>query len=153
MAKLSKKEKDALAQINSKLTNLIIVLVLFLGGAWLVLYPPSFLENSSQQRVKEEIDPELIEQGIHVASGLIAAEGFELVNQNCGNCHSYKLVTQNRNTKEGWLETIRWMQETQKLWDLGENEDPLLNYLSTNYGPEETGRRKQLVVTEWYQLN
>ena len=113
----------------------------------------TFDSGTSLMSVPGFATKKLIEQGIHVASGLIAAEGYELVNQNCGNCHSYKLVTQNRNTKEGWLETIRWMQETQKLWDLGENEDPLLNYLSTNYGPEETGRRKQLVVTEWYQLN
>ena len=42
MVKLSDKEKDALKQINSKLTNLIIVLVLFLGGVRLMLYPPTF---------------------------------------------------------------------------------------------------------------
>ena len=30
---------------------------------------------------------------------------------------------------------IRWMQETQGLWPLGEDEDRVLNYLAANYGP------------------
>ena len=149
MRGLSDKEKKALGDINRKLTNLIITLTLFMGGMWLLLYPPTFLQ---EQPKHTETDSDLIEEGIHVASGLIANKGFEFVQQNCGECHSYKLVTQNRNTREGWLETIRWMQETQKLWDLGENENPLLDYLAANYGPEETGRRKQLEIAEWYEL-
>ena len=149
MQNISDKEKKTLGEINRKLTNLIITLTLFMGGMWLVLYPPIFLQD---QTTIIQVDSDIIEKGIHVASGLIAAEGFELVQQNCGGCHSYKLVTQNKNTRDGWLETIRWMQETQKLWDLGENENPLLDYLAANYGPEETGRRKQLEIAEWYEL-
>ncbi|MBL4624636.1 MAG: monoheme cytochrome C [Flavobacteriales bacterium] len=152
MQELSDNEKKVLSDINRKLINLMITLVLFMGGIWLVLYPPSFLQDTTEQAMVNEIDLDLIEDGIHVSSGLVAKEGFEFVQQNCGGCHSYKLVTQNRNTRDGWLETIRWMQETQKLWDLGENEPALLDYLAANYGPEETGRRKQLEIAEWYEL-
>jgi hypothetical protein len=62
-------------------------------------------------------------------------------------------VTQNRATRDGWLEMIRWMQETQKLWDLGPNEDKILDYLATYYAPEAKGRRAPVKVEEWYDLS
>ena len=95
-----------------------------------------------------------IENGIHVATGLIYAEGFELVRATCTACHSAQLVTQNRATRQGWRDMIRWMQATQGLWDLGDNETAILNYLATHYAPEEVGRRPQLDLTEveWYIL-
>ena len=61
-------------------------------------------------------------------------------------------MLQNRATREGWEEMIRWMQETQKLWDLGPTEDKILDYLATYYAPENKGRRAQLVVDEWYEI-
>ena len=61
-----------------------------------------------------------IENGIHVRTGLIDAEGLMTVVNNCTTCHSAKLVIQNRMNKERWNATIQWMQETQNLWDLGE---------------------------------
>ena len=45
------------------------------------------------------------------------------------------------------------MQETQKLWDLGENEDIILDYLAEHYAPEDIGRRKNLENIEWYELD
>ncbi|MFT7032756.1 MAG: hypothetical protein ACJA2S_001257 [Cyclobacteriaceae bacterium] len=93
-----------------------------------------------------------VKDGIHVPSGFIANEGFKIVLANCTNCHSAKLVIQNRATREGWESMIRWMQHTQKLWDLGENEDIILDYLSKNYAPEEKGRRATLSNVEWYVL-
>jgi len=64
------------------------------------------------------------------------------------------LVTQNRATREGWKEMIIWMQATQGLQDLGENEKPILDYLAKHYAPEELGRRANLNVDEieWYIL-
>ncbi len=47
---------------------------------------------------------------------------------------------------------IRWMQQTQNLWDLGENEELILDYLSTYYPPEEKGRRENLKDIEWYEM-
>ena len=94
----------------------------------------------------------LVVKGIHVPTGLIADEGYLLVRNNCGSCHSLDLVKNKRASREGWLATIRWMQQTQGLWDLGENEKPILDYLAKNYAPEDTGRRRHLSGIEWYIL-
>lgn len=83
---------------------------------------------------------------------LAEGEGLELVKTHCTSCHSAKLIVQNRATREGWLNMIRWMQQTQNLWDLGENEEMILNYLTTHYAPEEKGRRENLKDIEWYEL-
>lgn len=99
-----------------------------------------------------EIAEEDIVDGVHVPTGLIVADGFEAVRATCTACHSGKLVAQNRATRTGWKEMITWMQETQGLWPLGENEPVILDYLATNYGPEETGRRANLEEVEWYIL-
>lgn len=85
-------------------------------------------------------------------TGLVADEGYLLVQNNCSSCHSLDLVKNKRASREGWLSTIRWMQQTQGLWDLGSNEKPILDYLAKNYAPEDAGRRKQLTGIEWYIL-
>tara|TARA_Y100001956_G_scaffold80268_1_gene95121 strand:- start:705 stop:1208 length:504 start_codon:yes stop_codon:yes gene_type:complete len=95
---------------------------------------------------------EKVEDGIHLSTGLIADADYKLVIQNCTACHSAKLITQNRADKDGWLTMIRWMQAEQKLWDLGENEDKILEYLAKNYAPQEKGRRTPLKDVDWYVL-
>lgn len=83
---------------------------------------------------------------------LVNGQGLAVVKTHCTSCHSAKLIVQNRATREGWLNMIRWMQQTQNLWDLGESEEIILNYLSTHYAPEEKGRRENLKDIEWYEL-
>ncbi|MDP5061333.1 MAG: monoheme cytochrome C [Maribacter sp.] len=100
--------------------------------------------------VENEFDK--IENGIHLRTGFIEATGMTETIQNCTNCHSSKLVIQNRMNAERWKSTIKWMQETQNLWDLGENEAVIINYLVTNYPPKKKGRREVLADIEWYQL-
>jgi hypothetical protein len=100
-----------------------------------------------------EVDEDKIENGIHVRTGLVEADGLMEVVYNCTNCHSSKLVIQNRMNKERWIATIRWMQETQNLADLGKNEEIIVNYLVTNYPPIAKGRREVLSNIEWYPLN
>lgn len=112
---------------------------------------PVTTSSSDSAKVEQKTVAEVVD-GIHVESGLIAEQGYELVLQNCGACHSYKLVTQNRATEEGWLDMIRWMQKTQKLWDLGENEAGIIAYLGKHYGPLKKGRRANLTNIEWYEL-
>jgi hypothetical protein len=102
-------------------------------------------------QISEE-DFDKIENGIHVRTGFVEGDGLMLVVNNCTNCHSAKLVTQNRMSKERWVATIRWMQETQNLWDLGNNEEAIVNYLATNYAPTDKGRRQNLTDIEWYEL-
>ena len=106
----------------------------------------------TQTIVIGESDTKSFENGVHVATGFVVDEGMELVIQNCTNCHSAKLVTQNRMSADGWQATIQWMQETQNFWDLGKNEEKIIAYLAKNYGPAVKGRRLNLTDVEWYQL-
>ena len=77
-------------------------------------------------------------------TGLVIAPGFEVVSVQCTVCHSARLIVQNRSDREGWLAMIRWMQATQGLWPLGDQEDSVLDYLASNYGPLSVGRRRPL---------
>ena len=78
-------------------------------------------------------------------SGLLVDPGWELVRNNCIACHSLKLVTQNRGDREHWLALIRWMQETQNLWQFDSaTEAGILDYLAKNYGVSLNQRRPAL---------
>jgi hypothetical protein len=90
---------------------------------------------------------------IDESTGLVVSEHLNLVVANCTGCHSSKLITQFHTDRQGWLEKIRWMQQKQKLWDLGESEPKILDYLSKNYPPsEKVNRRAALKNIEWYKL-
>ncbi|MCE0732407.1 hypothetical protein LWH48_06270 [Halomonas sp. G15] len=81
-------------------------------------------------------------------TGLVMAEGWETVRSNCTACHSANLVTQNSGTRNHWEYLIRWMQETQGLWEFQpETEDTILDYLAQYYGPKEDTRRPALPRT------
>lgn len=140
---------------RSTYRKLITVGVLLVGISIAVIYyldcTGVFEPNSKLTNVPED-DSNSIENGIHVRTGLVEAEGLMAVVNNCTNCHSAQLVTQNRMNKERWKTTIAWMQKTQNLWDLGENEEIIINYLVTNYPPKEKGRREALTNIEWYAL-
>lgn len=112
-------------------------------------------EVQATEQIVEEFNKEewdKIENGIHVRTGLIDAEGLMVVVSNCTSCHSAKLLTQNRMNAARWNETIKWMQETQGLWDLGGNQEIIVNYLVTNYPLKKKGRRLKLENIEWYEL-
>lgn len=98
---------------------------------------------------------DLIENGIHVKTGLIADENLQLVIGSCTSCHSAKLITQNKATREGWKSMFVWMEETQGLTNLGDREPKILDYLEKHYAPQEIGRRQNLDIEsiEWYILN
>ena len=79
------------------------------------------------------------------ATGLIKAEGWEIVRNNCIACHSTKLITQNHGTRNRWLAMIEWMQTTQGLQQFNaETQETILSYLSVNYSPKEDARRSSL---------
>lgn len=91
---------------------------------------------------------------IDVKTGFIIDQGYLKVKAECTVCHSARLIIQNRATREGWLKTIRWMQDTQGLHQLtAETEDEILTYLAKNYPPEHKGRRANLNIENWYRLN
>ncbi|WP_218418940.1 hypothetical protein [Alteromonas lipotrueae] len=81
------------------------------------------------------------EHKLNPATGLIDTTGHNMVAAHCTACHSAKLISQNKMSRERWLDTIRWMQSTQKLWPLGDAEPVILDYLTTWYGPKTQSRR------------
>ena len=86
----------------------------------------------------------LADGAVDEKTGLVIAPGFEQVRAQCTACHSARLVTQNRADRDGWLDMIRWMQASQGLWPLGNDEGLILDYLAANYGPISVGRRPPL---------
>jgi len=124
-----------------KIALVVIVSFLLMGFNWQQEKNP-IAENVKIDSVK--IDPQ---------TGLIQDVGLELITAHCTGCHSSKLIYNFRASKEGWLEKIRWMQKTQKLWDLGESEPIILEYLSKNYpATNKFGRRESLKNINWYRL-
>lgn len=129
------------------LLSVATLLLLFL------IFDPNF---SSFQQTEHDtpiaIDEDRIENGIHLRTGLKDGKGLMTVVNNCTNCHSAKLVIQNRMNKERWDATIRWMQETQNLWELGDNQKVIVEYLVTNYPVQEKSRRENLTNISWYEI-
>ncbi|EPA00279.1 hypothetical protein A33Q_0150 [Indibacter alkaliphilus LW1] len=136
---------------------MVVMVVAAISFVLLVQYQPETLSRWFSKTKKEttaEVAP--VDEDEWTAErieevGLVQGEGLQLVLTNCTNCHSAKLVTQNRFTREGWIQVIQWMQDTQGFWDLGPYEEPIVDYLSTHFAPEARGRRMPLEV-EWYSL-
>ncbi len=100
--------------------------------------PAPVVESATETAAQSatQVDPD---------SGLIMGDNWQLVKGHCSACHSAQLVTQNRGNRQAWLEIIRWMQETQGLWQFDEQtEAAILDYLARNYAPAAGGRRAPL---------
>ena len=149
-------EKNKIVEAYQLLLSLILIILVAI-----ILIPfLQFVDFSSKKeknitnmpKLKEEVI-EIID-GKDVETGLIVDKGWEVVKTNCTKCHNSKIILQNRFTKKGWKELIVWMQETQGLWQLGENEKIILDYLAKNYAPQKKGRRANLPIKkdDWYIL-
>ncbi|MFQ3220919.1 MAG: hypothetical protein ACI8R9_001670 [Paraglaciecola sp.] len=101
----------------------------------LILFGLSTIALSIQAVEKTTYDP---------ITGFVIGENYEIVRAHCTACHSAKLVTQNRMTRDNWLETIRWMQNSQGLWPLGAQEQKILDYLEIHYSPIAVSRRSPI---------
>ncbi|MEH6580492.1 MAG: hypothetical protein V7754_01055 [Halioglobus sp.] len=78
-------------------------------------------------------------------SGLRVAPGWEAVKTHCTVCHSAQIVTSQRGDRDSWTSMVRWMQDTQGLWQFDpETENTILTYLADNYPPGNPGRRSNL---------
>ncbi|MAU26397.1 MAG: monoheme cytochrome C [Muricauda sp.] len=153
---MNKKLKKQNRSLSKTLITSIVTVLVLVGGLLFFTNDPDKTKTKAEPKeqsmgVSEE-NFDRIENGIHLATGLVADEGMQLVIQNCTSCHSAKLVIQNRLSREGWQATIKWMQETQNLWNLGPNEEKIIDYLAKNYGPVSKGRRQNLQNVDWYEL-
>ncbi|MBL4580758.1 MAG: hypothetical protein JKY29_02975 [Gammaproteobacteria bacterium] len=104
---------------------------------WLALIAPSLplLFSGASSTAQESTAP----------SELIREEGWQLVHDNCTECHSSQIIVQNSGTREVWKSRIEWMRNSQGLGDLGpELEDSILDYLTLNYGQKTASRRRAL---------
>ena len=96
----------------------------------------AFLLGLPLMAAGQETDPD---------TGLVMAEGWQMTKANCTVCHSAKLVTQNSGSRNHWKSLIRWMQDTQGLWEFQpEMENVILDYLAEHYGPKTDSRRPAL---------
>lgn len=151
-------DKDFIYLLNKTIYFLLFVFAMTVVLSAMIgyyIYDPNLSAFKSETVLVEVIsknDPDKIENGIHLRTGLVEAEGLMVVVNNCTGCHSSKLIIQNRMNKERWNETIKWMQETQNLWDLGMNQEVIVNYLVNNYPPKKKGRRENLKDVDWYVL-
>ena len=92
--------------------------------------------------------PLALAQETDEATGLIIDDGWMMVRAHCGGCHSHKLVTAQRADRQTWTDIIRWMQETQNLWQFDPaTEDTILTYLAANYPPQPNRRRAPIPAT------
>lgn len=136
--------KERLRSLKLTITALLVVFLMVVAFAGILVNDPTFFDKQDEPTTELAVGTD--------ETDFIEGEYKMLVVANCTGCHSGKLVTQNRASKEGWRNMIRWMQETQNLWQLGDNEEKILEYLSTNYAPQDQGRRTGLKVEGWYEL-
>lgn len=104
--------------------------------------------------VAKASSPVTLADSIDKETGLVLDSNFMLVKAQCTSCHSPKLILQHRFTRDEWLSKIRWMQRNHKLWDLGESEKSVLDYLAKHYAPSQSAysRREALRNIKWYKL-
>ena len=150
---------EHLNSVRRQVRIALVIMVLLVGGAgwWLWINHKSPVPSADAVATSPQALPQSDEvvDGIHIQNGLAEGPGYREVLVNCTACHSAQLVTQNRGDRNRWEQIIRWMQETQGLWDLGDNESVILDYLAANYPPEVINRRMNLdqAAIEWFVLS
>ncbi len=130
--------------------KILLPTLLFVGFASMTALRP---EVVSVGETGVEVRLDTTRRQLDPATGFVIADGLDMVRAHCTGCHSSKLVTQYGASREGWLEKIRWMQRTQNLWDLGEAEPVILDYLARHYPTAgKFDRREPLKDVRWYRL-
>jgi len=150
---MGKDFKKQIRSLGGLLTTFAILFLVFFSGIFYIIEHPNVFEKKNGALTPIPKNETKLNPATIAESGFIDDDGVTQVIQNCVQCHSAKLVTQNRMSAEGWKATIMWMQETQNLWELGDNEKKIIRYLAKNYGPQSKGRRQNLTDVEWYELN
>lgn len=138
-------------RIDSPNINVLLLMTMVIVSS-VILYSSCQDQNAQPNDIHVDTEVDGVVNGIDTLTGMAYDEHFELVRAKCISCHSPKLITQNRATREGWKAMIDWMYKTQNLKDLGTDEPVILDYLAKHYAPEQKGRRANLAVEEWYEL-
>lgn len=128
--------------------NILVVLIglAILTSSFVGKKPVSPIAINTSKAIADTLkkDPE---------TGMIVDKDLYMVKAQCTSCHSSKLIVANHFTRDGWKQKIRWMQANHNLWDLGETEKQVLDYLEKYYAPTATvARRAPLKDIKWYKL-
>ena len=152
---MENKDRNHTDSHRRKRKLIVFILVGVTITAALIWFSLHFLFNEKWEQSidKRSVPNDEILDGIHLQTGLKEDEGLMTVVTHCTACHSAQLIIQNRMNKERWNATIRWMQETQNLWELGDNQNVIVNYLVKNYPVYNKGRRENLQNIQWYELS
>jgi len=138
----------AMHLIKNKNISLLFALFLFVGLVSTTFRSETRVENQTAM-VNVPSDTTKTDK----ETGLVTDPNLYMVKAQCTSCHSSKLIIANRFTRDGWKQKIRWMQANHNLWDLGETEKQVLDYLEKHYAPTVTAaRRKPLNDIKWYKL-
>ena len=155
-------EKEVIRSFSRQMRWMNIAIVLFLATAvWFFSGGPDWLfpkENVATAQVATSEEDEETETYAYPyetdeETGLLLDQGVSLVKGSCLSCHSACIILNTRASREDWLSLIDWMQETQGLWDLGENEAPIVDYLSKHYGVSGNTGGPFVKVEEWYEID
>ena len=108
----------------------------FLVFVWLVLIAPA----SQTEDQALATDPVLVKD---------SEENWKLVRAHCTACHSSLILKNLRLSRSAWQDVIKRMQTDEGMWELGETEPKILDYLETYFGPDtessfRPGRRAPL---------
>jgi hypothetical protein len=134
--------------MKNKAGQIKLSLILFLG---LGIVFSSFRQETKMVSGKIEIKSDTTKTDPE--TGLIVDPNLYMVKAQCTGCHSTKLIIANHFTRDGWKQKIRWMQANHNLWDLGETEKQVLDYLEKNYAPVQmVSRRAPQKDIQWYDL-
>ena len=101
--------------------------------------------DAGAERVAAAVSPFLTgpDQVVAVA---MPQDNWQIVAAHCGACHSTRLVTQNRGSRETWLHMIRWMQDNGKTWLA-----PRLIDRTETYATQRETHEEQLKPWQAYQ--
>ena len=116
--------------------------------ALIVVACASLVSSCGKEAPPTPAEPETVaaaEPALDPATGLRMTGDWELIRANCSQCHSTRLIANQRGTAQQWLAMIRWMQEKQNLWQFEPSvEERIINYLAENYPPSASQRRATL---------
>ncbi|WP_281301505.1 MULTISPECIES: hypothetical protein [unclassified Iodidimonas] len=107
---------------------------------WFVMLALLVGSEVHAQQADEDFDPDMPPEMAMMQAG----EGRETTFYMCSACHSMKLVTQQRLSRDRWDYLLDWMTKEQGMPPLDdEMRGEILDYLSTSYGPDQSSRKTQ----------
>jgi hypothetical protein len=118
------------------------VMAALAAGAILGCSPDDGAHGQDGTEVAQEPAFDAAGRPVDPGTGLVLADGHELVASHCVACHSAQQFLRQRGTRATWQGIIDWMQATQGLWEFPEGvEERIVDYLTAHYGPEGEWRR------------